>query len=189
LTLQDAETGWAAVEVHGGHLSTSVSLGHSAANHFLGSSLVNLNELYGSFFTSPATWHLRTAKINLSLSVLDRPSSGFRLRQSLGGYPRPLSYLSANEVLWRKIWVSIHSKRKVSHWRSIIAEQSDLTGDGTDYVEMDKLPKDHRFWKHQDIVNEGDTPSETVIQEHIKQKGGEYRQVVEGAHPLGKYRA
>ncbi len=80
-------------------------------------------------------------------------------------------------------------KPNIDYVRKIIAEQADLTGDGTDYTEMDKLPKDHRFWKHQDIVNEGGTPSETVIRDHIEEKSGEYRQEIEGPHPLEKYRA
>ena len=80
-------------------------------------------------------------------------------------------------------------KSNVDYVRKIIEEQADLTADGTEYREMDTLPKDHRYFTHQKLVNEGGTPSEMVIAEHIDKKKGEYRSELKGPHPLQKYRA
>ncbi|MEZ4601024.1 MAG: hypothetical protein R2940_14645 [Syntrophotaleaceae bacterium] len=77
----------------------------------------------------------------------------------------------------------------IDYVRQIIAEQSDWTADGIEYKEMDSLPKDHRYWKHQDIVNAGGTPSVEVVKSHIERRRGEYRQELKGPHNLEKYRA
>ena len=76
----------------------------------------------------------------------------------------------------------------IEYVRSIIEEQSDYTADESDYVNMSELPKKHRYFTHQKMVNEGGAPSETIIERHIKEKNGEYRSELKGPHPLEKYR-
>lgn len=76
----------------------------------------------------------------------------------------------------------------VDYVRKIMSQQSDLTGLETGYAEMSELAKDHRYWKIQAMVNLDGAPSEEVILQHIKQFGDEYRQELQGPHPLEKYR-
>ncbi len=94
----------------------------------------------------------------------------------------------ATEMLPKEVPELTVFKPNIEYVRKIIKEQADYTADGTEYLEMDALPKNHRFWKHQKMVNEGGAPSEIVIQNHIKEKKGEYRQELQGPHPLEKYR-
>ena len=55
--------------------------------------------------------------------------------------------------------------------REVLAEQIDLRADGLDYVPVDELPSDHRYFRYQEIVNAGGAPSEQVIEENRAQKG------------------
>ncbi len=79
-------------------------------------------------------------------------------------------------------------KPNIEYVRRIIKEQTDYTADETTYVAMDKLPKEHRYFTHQQQVNEGGSPSEKVIQRHVEEKKSEYRSELQGPHPLEKYR-
>ena len=67
---------------------------------------------------------------------------------------------------------------------AVRAEQVHRRADGTDYVNVDQLPSDHRYFRYQAIVNEGGTPTEMVIDQTRQQKGREYRDETEGAHPV-----
>jgi hypothetical protein len=66
----------------------------------------------------------------------------------------------------------------------VLAEQVQLRADGTDYVPLDELPADHRYFAYQAKVNEGGAPSEQVIDENRAQRGHEYRDETEGEHPV-----
>lgn len=68
--------------------------------------------------------------------------------------------------------------------RSVIANQVDLTMDGLDFEPVKELPKDHRFFQHQGVVNADGIPSEQIIDEHKRAKGREYRLQTEGRHPI-----
>ncbi len=69
--------------------------------------------------------------------------------------------------------------------REVIASQIELTGNHEDFVPVDSLPQDHRYYQYQRIVNsDGFVPSERVIDEHIQAKGEDYRLETEGAHPI-----
>lgn len=72
--------------------------------------------------------------------------------------------------------------------RQILEEQVNWSADETDYVEVDKLPKDHRFHEYQKMVNKGGTPSQEVIEQRIKKSGEDYRLQTEGDHPVEKLR-
>jgi hypothetical protein len=72
--------------------------------------------------------------------------------------------------------------------RDVLARTVDNTADGLNYVPMNTLPEDHRFWKYQKQVNGGiAVPSETVIEAHIQAKGEDYRFETEGLHPVSRY--
>src|SRR3546814_9346449 len=68
--------------------------------------------------------------------------------------------------------------------REILASQIDLRADGTEYVSVDELPSDHRYFRYQDTVNAGGAPSEAVIDLNRSKSGREYRDETEGAHPV-----
>jgi hypothetical protein len=68
--------------------------------------------------------------------------------------------------------------------RRVLAEEVDLRTDGLDYVDVDDLPDDHRYFRYQEIVNAGAAPSEMVIDQTRDQRGREYRDETEGAHPI-----
>jgi hypothetical protein len=68
--------------------------------------------------------------------------------------------------------------------RQILAEQVDLRTDGVDYVPVDELPDDHRYFRYQATVNGDGVPSEKVIEQNREQHGREYRDETEGENPV-----
>jgi hypothetical protein len=68
--------------------------------------------------------------------------------------------------------------------RSVLANQVDLTMDELEFVPMADLPKNHRFFQHQEKANAGGIPSEEIIAEHKRAKGSDYRFQSEGEHPV-----
>lgn len=68
--------------------------------------------------------------------------------------------------------------------RQVLASQVNLTGHETDFVMVENLSSDARYFQYQETVNRGGVPSEQVIEEHKKQVGEEYRVETEGKHPL-----
>ena len=97
--------------------------------------------------------------------------------------------IEATEMLPKEFPELTIFRPNIDYVRQVIEEQSDYTADETEYVNMSELPKNHRYFTHQKMVNEGGAPSETVIQRHIAEKNGEYRSELQGPHPLEKYRS
>ena len=67
--------------------------------------------------------------------------------------------------------------------RSVIEAQLDLRTDGMDYVFLQDLPKDHRYFAYLDRVNAGGVPTEQVIDLNREAQGREFRDQTEGEHP------
>ena len=65
-----------------------------------------------------------------------------------------------------------------------IASQYDLRTDGFDYVPLQSLADDHRYFRMQETVNAGGAPSEQVIRANRASSGSEYRDETEGPHPI-----
>jgi hypothetical protein len=72
--------------------------------------------------------------------------------------------------------------------RRVLAEQIDLRSDGPDYVPLQALPADHRYFAHQKLVNAGGNPTEQVIDQNRAAQGREYRLQPEGEHPVAELR-
>jgi hypothetical protein len=72
--------------------------------------------------------------------------------------------------------------------REVLASQYDLRTDGVDYVRLDELPDDHRYFRYQEIVNAGGTPSEQIIDQDRAERGTEYRDETEGENPIDELR-
>jgi hypothetical protein len=72
--------------------------------------------------------------------------------------------------------------------RQVLAETIDLRTDGLDYVPLNDLPKDHRYFRYQQTVNEGGAPSELVVDQVHERKRHEYRDETQGEHPVADLR-
>jgi hypothetical protein len=72
--------------------------------------------------------------------------------------------------------------------REILAAQVDLRTDGLDYVDVDDLPSDHRFFSFQDTMHSGGIPSEQVVEMDRERRGTEYRDETDGEHPVADLR-
>ncbi|MBD3345191.1 MAG: hypothetical protein GF401_09040 [Chitinivibrionales bacterium] len=74
--------------------------------------------------------------------------------------------------------------------REIIKNQVDLTANRTDYVQAKELPENSDYAMYQKKVNEdGFVPSQAVIRQHIDQFGRDYRQEIQGPHPVERFRS
>jgi hypothetical protein len=67
--------------------------------------------------------------------------------------------------------------------RGVIEAQLDLRADGMDYVFLQDMPKDHRYFRYLDRVNAGGSPTEQVIDMNRSAQGREFRDQTEGPHP------
>ncbi len=72
--------------------------------------------------------------------------------------------------------------------RDVLAAQVDLRADGLDYVPVQSLPADHRYFRYQDVVNTDGTPSEQVIEQNRAAAGRELRDETEGENPIPELR-
>jgi hypothetical protein len=72
--------------------------------------------------------------------------------------------------------------------REILESQIGLRTDGLDYVPLDELPEDHRYFRHQAIVNGGDVYSEQVIEDNRAKAGREFRDETDGPNPVPELR-
>ncbi|MBD3243041.1 MAG: hypothetical protein GF331_20795 [Chitinivibrionales bacterium] len=72
--------------------------------------------------------------------------------------------------------------------RDILRQQVDYTADRTEYRPAADLPDDHSYKRYQAIVNEGFVPSQEAIEQHIQDKGVDYRSEPEGSHPVERFR-
>jgi hypothetical protein len=68
--------------------------------------------------------------------------------------------------------------------REILASQYELRTDGIDYVMLDDLPRDHRFFSFQARVNAGGPPSERVIDDERRENDNDYRDETDGENPI-----
>ncbi len=68
--------------------------------------------------------------------------------------------------------------------RDVLAATVDLRPDGLGYTPADELPNDHRFFRFQETVNAGGTPSEQIIDQNRAANGDEYRDETEGPNPI-----
>lgn len=72
--------------------------------------------------------------------------------------------------------------------RQVLATQINLTANGTEFVPMQELPRDHRYFQYQNTVNSGGfVPSEWVVAEDRFQTGRDYRYESEGRHPVRQF--
>ena len=80
--------------------------------------------------------------------------------------------------------VPVRFETNKDYVRSVLESQIDLRKDGIDYVDVDDLPSDHRYFEYQAIVNAGGAPSEQVIEQVVGAEGTDQRDETEGQHPV-----
>src|SRR3546814_14938484 len=67
--------------------------------------------------------------------------------------------------------------------RDVLERTVDLTAFDAQFIPIDDLPDDHRYFEYQAKVNAGGSRTEPVINRHRDQFGSEYRLSTEGPHP------
>ena len=72
--------------------------------------------------------------------------------------------------------------------RDVLARTVELGAWDAQFVPIESLPPDHRYFAYQRAVNEGGVPSDQVITSHREQFGGEYRFATQGEHPVDTLR-
>jgi len=90
------------------------------------------------------------------------------------------------EFLPKSLPEPVRFEQNKEYIRQVLASQVNLTSLDTEFVPVEQLPKDARYFEYQRIVNAGGVPSEQVIAEHQQQVGREYRSQTEGPHPIEK---
>jgi hypothetical protein len=72
--------------------------------------------------------------------------------------------------------------------REILATQYGLRTDGLDYVDVDDLPSDHRYFTFQKTMNGDGVPSEEVVNQDRSESGRDYRDETDGDNPIEELR-
>jgi hypothetical protein len=89
---------------------------------------------------------------------------------------RSIEKKDPESVLPRELPEVVQFKSNKEYVRKVLETQVDLSADLTEFVPMDQLPEGHRFHRYQKAVHgDGPVPSEAVIEEHKRARGGEYR--------------
>lgn len=88
------------------------------------------------------------------------------------------------EMLPREMPAPMVFQENKDYVRDVLAAQVDLTSKESEFVPLADLPKNHRYFEYQKVVNEGGVPSEQVIEEMLRKNGGDYRLETEGPNPV-----
>lgn len=88
------------------------------------------------------------------------------------------------EILPPALPEGVRFQSNKAYLRDVLATQIDLRANGADYVPVDQLPSDHRYFQYQRIVNGDGAFSEEVIDQNRAKQGREYRLQTEGDHPV-----
>lgn len=97
---------------------------------------------------------------------------------------RKIDKRDPEEILPKTLPAPIVFQPNKEYVRQVLANQVYLTGNETEFVPVQELPEDHRYFQYQQKVNEGGVPSDIVIKRHVEAKGQEYRFQSEGPHPV-----
>lgn len=102
---------------------------------------------------------------------------------------RKLDKRDPEEILPKELPMPVKFESNKDYIRQVLKKQVNLAADGTEFVPVDKLQPDHRYFQIQKVVNANGVPSEQVITEHVALLGQEYRFQSEGEHPVEHLRA
>jgi len=92
--------------------------------------------------------------------------------------------IEAEEILPKELPEPTLFRENKQYVRQVLADQDELRTVGTQFVPLDQLPEDAKYFEYRDAVNGGFAPSERVIEEHVNAHGDDYRFMPEGPHPV-----
>jgi hypothetical protein len=92
--------------------------------------------------------------------------------------------VEAEEILPRESPQPTLFQENKDYVRKVLANQVSLRTMGPQFIPLDQLPKDSRYFEYQRQVNGQFIPSEQVIADHINARGGDYRHMTNGPHPV-----
>jgi len=95
----------------------------------------------------------------------------------------PAEFLPANGMLEPMTF-----EPNKAYLRDVLARTIELTAWDAQFVPIETLPPDHRYFAYQNTVNRGGAPTDQVIERHRLELGGEYRFATEGEHPVDSLR-
>jgi rubrerythrin len=93
----------------------------------------------------------------------------------------------AREVCGTNFPDPIILQSNIEYVRKVLASQVDLTANETKFVQVDELPREHRYFQYQAMINEKFVPDRAVIEEHIRKMGEDYR-AEKKPHPVQAFR-
>jgi rubrerythrin len=76
----------------------------------------------------------------------------------------------------------------IDYVRNILKTQYNHNATDTEFISGERLPKHHRYYKLQELINSGGVPSVEVVEKVIDRDGTDYRQEIGGLHPVEEYR-
>jgi hypothetical protein len=93
--------------------------------------------------------------------------------------------IEAEEILPAELPEPTLFQENKDYVRQVLASQVDLRAIGTQFIPLDQMPEDAKYFEYQDTVNGGGfVPSEQVIEDHIAAHGSDYRDMPGGPHPV-----
>jgi hypothetical protein len=97
--------------------------------------------------------------------------------------------IEAEEVLPAELPEPTLFQENKDYVRKVLASQIELRTIGAQFVPLDQMPKDSKYFEYQKAVNGGGfVPSEQVIEDHISAHGSDYRDMPGGPHPAEQQR-
>ncbi len=82
--------------------------------------------------------------------------------------------------------MDLKKESNIEYLRQVLEDQIRLTADGTKFVPVDALPRDHRYYEYQAQVNGSKVPTQDVIKKYIAKNGQEYR-FQTAPHPVPRF--
>jgi hypothetical protein len=139
--------------------------------------------MYWSFMKDEVDPRIRKIwELHLAMEIEHVRVAGEMLRRHEGVDPEQILPAELPEP------TTFHENKR--YVRDVLAAQLDLTGLGTEFVPVQALPPDARFFDYQRAVSGGvKVPSERVIARHVNQFGDDLRLTTEGPHPIPAMRS
>jgi rubrerythrin len=97
---------------------------------------------------------------------------------------RQIEKRDPEELLPPAIEQTLQFQENKEYVRQVLASQVDLTAKETNFVPIQKLPSDHRYFDYQATVNKDGVASEVVIEQARKALGEDYRLETDGPSPV-----
>lgn len=163
------------------HVSHYESLMDPTMSWYLGEVLHQYNEcyMYHSFMSQEPDRRIRQLwELHLDMEIGQLQAACELMRQAENRDPA--------EFLPKELPAPTLFEENKAYVRQVLESQINLSANGADFVPVDQLPEDHRYFQYQSAVNAGKwVPSEAVIDQRCREHGGkDYRLETEGPNPV-----